>query len=310
METHVLRWFQQVADGVTVTEVGEAEMVSQPAVSRALARLEREVGAPLLHRQGRTLRLTHAGMVFKTHVDSVIHHLDDAMAAVEQLLDPSSGTVTLVFQPSLGAWLVPDLVGSFRAQHPNVEFELRARSDETQLGLVEHPEVELELSTARPPAEEYGWRTLARETLHLMVPADHPLSGSGPVRLAEAAAAPFVMIRRSSSLHGLTRHLCEQAGFEPQQALVADDLSTLRGYVAAGLGVAVLPMMWSATDTPLTSAVSSRLIVDPGAEREIGISWSRSQRLLPVARAFTHFAVERAKAGALPRTAISAPNTP
>ncbi len=64
MDTDVLRWFQQVADGVTVTEVSELDGVTQSGVSRALARLESEVGTPLLRRSGRTLRLTRAGEVF------------------------------------------------------------------------------------------------------------------------------------------------------------------------------------------------------------------------------------------------------
>lgn len=82
MDTDALRWFQQVADGVTVTEVSEVEGISQPGVSRALARLERELGTPLLRRSGRTLRMTHAGSAFKRHVDALLHQLDDGFAAV------------------------------------------------------------------------------------------------------------------------------------------------------------------------------------------------------------------------------------
>ena len=118
MDTDALRWFQQVADGTTVTEVSEVEPVTQSGVSRALARLEAEVGTPLLRKSGRTLRMTLAGTVFKRHVDAMLHHLDDGIAAVNQLLDPDSGTVALAFQHSLGSWLVPDLVSSFRARHP------------------------------------------------------------------------------------------------------------------------------------------------------------------------------------------------
>ena len=65
VDTEALRWFQQVADGVTVTEVGELYWVTQSGVSRGLARLEAEVGTPLLRRNGRTLRMTQAGAAFK-----------------------------------------------------------------------------------------------------------------------------------------------------------------------------------------------------------------------------------------------------
>ena len=79
MDTEAMRWFQLVADGLTVTDVAAIHSVSQPHVSRALARLEAEVGTALLRRSGRVLRLTHAGMAFKAHVDRVVHELDDAL---------------------------------------------------------------------------------------------------------------------------------------------------------------------------------------------------------------------------------------
>src|SRR5437016_12534312 len=117
MDTDALRWLQHVADGTTVTEISETETVTQSGVSRALRRLEAEVGTPLLRRSGRTLRMTHAGAVFKRHVDALLYQLDDGIAAVSQLIDPGTGTVALAFQQSLGPWLVPDLVRTFRAAH-------------------------------------------------------------------------------------------------------------------------------------------------------------------------------------------------
>src|ERR1700744_287663 len=130
METDALRWLQQVSDGTTVTEVSEIEGVTQSGVSRALARLESQLGTPLLRRSGRTLRMTHAGAVFKPHLDAMLHNLDDGLAAVSQLIDPDTGTVALAFLPSLGGWLVPDLVRSFRAAHPGVGYRFTLITDE------------------------------------------------------------------------------------------------------------------------------------------------------------------------------------
>ena len=86
----------------------------------------------LLRRSGRTLRMTHAGAVFKPHLDAMLHHFDDGIAAVSQLIDPDTGAVVLAFQQSLGTWLVPDLVRSFRAARPGVGFRLIQVRDEPQ----------------------------------------------------------------------------------------------------------------------------------------------------------------------------------
>lgn len=130
VDTDALRWFELVADGATVTEVAELEMRSQPGVSRALARLEEEVGAELFQRSGRLLSLTPAGAAFHRHVGAAMHRLDDGIAAVQQLVSPETGTVAVAFQASLGTWLVPDLIGSFRARYPEVRFDLRSKADE------------------------------------------------------------------------------------------------------------------------------------------------------------------------------------
>ena len=92
--------------------------VSQPGVSRALARLEQEVGTPLLRRSGRVLRMTHAGTAFKRHVDHLVNDLDDGLAAVDELVDPEGGVVTLAFPLSLGSWLVPGLIRAVPARPP------------------------------------------------------------------------------------------------------------------------------------------------------------------------------------------------
>jgi DNA-binding transcriptional LysR family regulator len=296
VDTNALRWFQQVADGVTVTEVSELEGTTQSGVSRALARLEAEVGTPLLRRSGRTLRMTHAGVAFKRHVDAVMHELDDGLAAVQQLVDPETGTVTLAFQPSLGTWLVPDLVGRFRAAHPGVRFALQPKRDELATALHPRGEIDLELSTLRVASQRIRWRSLAREPLHLAVPAGHPLADRRRLGLAEAADQPFVAIRPTSLLRRQCDELCARAGFTPEVAFECDDLPTMRGFVAAGLGVAIVPAVPDAVADPAGGPVHLE-ITDDGAAREIGVSWAVERRLLPAAELFRAHVLERAGGG-------------
>ena len=83
-----------------MTEVSELEMVTQSGVSRALARLESQVGTPLLERSGRTLRLTRTGEVFKPHADRLLEELRAGLDAVAQYLSPETGTVAVAFPQS------------------------------------------------------------------------------------------------------------------------------------------------------------------------------------------------------------------
>jgi DNA-binding transcriptional LysR family regulator len=300
MDTDALRWFQQVADGATVTEVSELEPVTQSGVSRALARLEAQVGVELLYRSGRTLHMTHAGAVFKRHVDAMLHNLDDGLAALSELLDPDAGTVVLAFQHSLGSWLIPELIRGFRARHSGVRFELHQVRDEIGSPVLYGGRADLEISSRRTDDPAIRIRVLALEPLRLAVSRDHPLADRTSVRLAEVSGEPFVSLRPRSALRGLTDELCAQAGFRPDVVFEGDDLATVRGFVAAGLGVAVVPAPRAVSPDVTDAPVSYLEIDDPGAVREICLIWSADRHLLPAAEQFRQHVLSRAASGRLP----------
>ena len=291
VETDSLRWFQLVADGHTVTEVSEIFGVSQPGVSRALARLERDVGTPLLRRSGRVLRMTHAGAAFKRHVDHLVNDLDNGLAAVDELVDPEGGVVALAFPLSLGSWLVPGLVRSFRRDHPRVRVVLR-RTAVGDTGQVSQQlatrRADVELTTHRITETGVEWRRILVEPLVLAVPLTHRLAERDAVALSEVADEPFVVRRAPSGMRSQTLALCEAAGFVPTVDLEADDLPTARGLVAAGLGVAVVPAQ--GMKAPTTFAHTRMLpLTDAHAQREVGVAWVTGRPLLPSAESFRRF---------------------
>ena len=295
MDTNVLRWFQLVADGATVTEVSELEWTSQPGVSRALARLSEEVGAPLLRREGRVLRLTRAGATFKHHVDAMLHQLDDGLAEIAQLMDPESGVVTVAFPHSLGEWLVPGIAAGFLKKHPDVQLELSARHDETTPATGTGSEIDLELTTLRPHGRAHHWRGLLREPLRLLLPEGHPLTAdTAPIPLARLGGERLITMRRTLQLWVVTDSLLSRHGIEPTAGLVADDLPTLYGYVAAGLGVALAPGR-------LRAGVRLQRLAEDDAFREIGLSWATGRRLLPSATLLRDHILGLAKSRRLPR---------
>src|SRR5699024_9037275 len=106
---------------------------------------------------------------------------------------------------------------------------------------------------------------------------------------------PFVMIGESSELRSASYHLLERAGVEPKVAFVCDDLPTMRAFVSARLGVAIMPRPHG------IEATAGRLrylsINDPHARREVGIAWSRSRRLLPATQLFRDHVLARRRAG-------------
>lgn len=306
VETDVLRWFKLVADGATVTEVSDLEPVTQSGVSRALARLEAEVGTPLLQRSGRTLTPTLAGEVFRPYADGILQQLSDGLAAVAQFVSPDTGTVAIAFQQSLGSWLVPDLVRSFRADHPDVRFSLTEVDDELRGRPLGGGRTDLEVGTRRfrtgreatRPGDLPVWtRQVGVEPLRLALPRDHRLAEHERIALSEVADEPFIGLRPTSALRELGDELCMQAGFRPAVVFEGDDLAIVRGLVAAGLGVAIVPAPRAESPEASAGPVRYAEITDDGAQRAIYLTWPADRPLLPAADLFRKHVLRTVIAG-------------
>ena len=182
---------------------------------------------------GRLLRTTRAGAEFKRHVDALLHALDDGHAAVNELVDPETGTVDVAFQVSLGGWLVPGLIGDFRDDHPRVRFRLEQSDDALGSSRVAGGRS----TSSSPPADRATRRctgsTSSAQPLGLRFP-DTPARRAPRVALADVADEDFVMLHPSWALRTLTDELCDAAGFSPGGLRVRRPLGGPRGFVLAG----------------------------------------------------------------------------
>ena len=296
MEVQVLRWFQAVADGATVTETAELSHISQPALSRALARIERELGTPLLHRSGRVLRLTPAGQIFKSHVDQVLDRYDDGLRAVAQFVDPETGLVPLSFLHTFGTWLVPALLNGFRQTHPRIRFELKQHGEEGIMRELLNGVVDLGLTSDDPGHPLVSWRHLLTEPLLLALPPHHRLARRSQVRLKDVAHEPFVVLHTGFGLRATTENLCRQAGFEPVIGFEGEEVETLRGLVTAGLGVSLLPLQQTATYPPTVVYPASPHVpvTDVHCYRDVGLVWLTDRPLPPASAAFSRHVLRTA----------------
>ncbi|MCR1781858.1 LysR family transcriptional regulator [Nocardioides carbamazepini] len=288
MELDTIRAFLAVADGSTVTETAARVHRTQPAVSRALARLERDVGAPLFQRVGRGLVLTPAGRELARHAREAVDAYERGVRSVQDLTAPDAGFVPVAFLHTLGTWLVPELIRSFRVERPHVRFDLRQHGD---TGLVDDllgGLVDLAVTGDRPQHPQLESRRLFLEPLRLVVPPDHRLAGrrTAPgrrtARLADVADEQFIVLKKGFSLRAITEELCGEVGFLPRIGFEGEEVETLRGLVAAGLGVALLPEPRS-TAAPTTPHLR---VTDVRASREIGLAWVRDRTLPPASAAF------------------------
>jgi DNA-binding transcriptional LysR family regulator len=137
---------------------------------------------------------------------------------------------------------VPIILRDFPASHPDVAFALVQDSHDTMLAKLRASTIDLCLTA--PPPDEPGLRTrtLDRQHIALVVPRGHRLARRRRIRLADVADETFVGLEPGYGLRRITDEYCRQAGFEPRLAFEGQEIDTLLGLVATGLGVALLPI--------------------------------------------------------------------
>lgn len=271
-----------------MTRAAEQLGMPQSTLSRTLARLEADLGVTLFARQGRTLRLTRAGATFRAAAERALADVERAAESVRLDADPDAGRVAFGFLHTLGPETVPALLRAFRAEHPRVRFQLVQTYGEAMVERLRAGDLDLCLTSPLPDETGLVVRRLDEQRLRLVVPADHRLAGRRRVRLAEAAGEPFVTLEPGYGLRHITDALCAEAGFTPRVAFEGEEAETLRGLVAAGLGVALLPQ-----PTVARPGVVELDVTGVRAVREIGVAWPAGQRDTPPVAAFKRFLLGR-----------------
>ncbi|BBZ30809.1 LysR family transcriptional regulator [Mycolicibacterium madagascariense] len=278
------------ADG-NLTRAAAAAGVPQPTASRWLAALSEALGTPLLVPDGRRVRLTPAGACLADAAGRAMAELSAGLRQAEQEADPERGRVVLAFLHTMGERRVPDQLRAFRRKHPRVRFTLVQGAHEDLLDHVRHGRADLAMTAPLPASDEFGVLVLDTQHLVVLVPAEHPLAGRSYVRMAELADEQFIGMKPGYGLRAIVDELAGAAGFTPALAFEGEEVDTVRGLVAAGLGVAVVP---PADPGPSPDAVE--IALRPAAERRIGLVWAADRPLAPSAAAFLDFVGGRAVA--------------
>ena len=222
MDLDELRWFVVLAETQHVTDAAAELRVTQPTLSRALSRLEHEVGTTLFDRVNRRLQLNAYGQILLEHARRSIAEIDAAGERIATLRDPDSGTIRLAFLHSLASWLVPDLLRRFRIEAPNVVFDLYQGAAHEISEHVLRGRVDLAITSPQPDGAEFGWHQLYAERLCLAVPRGHRFATRARLRLAETADEPFIALRDEFGLRQLTNELWSDAGHPTTRGVRGD----------------------------------------------------------------------------------------
>ncbi|MFC4025524.1 LysR family transcriptional regulator [Oceanobacillus longus] len=291
MELRQLVYFIEVAEREHVSEAAANLHVAQSAVSRQIANLEAELGVSLFDREGRNIKITHIGKTFLSHAKTAIKAVEHAKKQVDEYLDPERGTIKIGFPTSLASHLLPMIASEFKKKYPRIAFQLRQGSYNFLIESVKKREIDVAFLGPVPTDDpEIKGDILFLERLHALVPSTNPIANKKSVHLLELSNEAFVLFPKGFILHNLAIEGCKQAGFRPIVTSEGEDLDAIKGLVAAGIGITLLPESAFDNSNP---HYSKKLIIDtPQLRRTVGIITPKNKELSPSEKVFYNFVKE------------------
>ncbi|RQX06930.1 LysR family transcriptional regulator [Micromonospora arida] len=245
MQLSTLQVFRAVAEHGSITAAARSLRYTQSAVSRQIAALEAETGAPLLDRLPRGVALTEQGRCLLGHAEAVLDRLDTARRDLAALRDLSAGRLRVGAFPTAVAALVPRALANFKSEHPEVALSL---VEGLTPGLLERlvdgdADVAVVSAASDQPldGDQFDLHHLVDETLLVAVPRTHRLARRRTIRLRDLADESF--IAGSATAEETLLRATLPAGFRPRIDIVAAEWTGKLGCVAAGLGVALVPAL-------------------------------------------------------------------
>jgi DNA-binding transcriptional LysR family regulator len=245
IELRLWRQFLAVAEELHFGRAARRLHMTQPPLTQAIAQLEERVGVKLFERTKRSVQLTAAGAALAPQARDLLARAAALPAHARAAAHGEIGRLRLAFVSTVGFGLLPRWILAFRAQHPQVEFELVEATGDVQLPALERGDVDAGFMIHSPGFAPPGMQRLrvARESLVLALPQQHPFARVRSLQIEAAVAEPLVIFPRRivPSLHDAVFGLYHAHGRTPRVAQEAIQMQTIVNLVAAGLGVAWVP---------------------------------------------------------------------
>lgn len=263
-----LKTFLAVADQGGFTAASRRLGLSQPAVSRAIAALEKELGAPLfIRRRGEGFALTEVGSVALAHSREAVRQLTLMRTEVASLAGDVTGTLSLASLPTATATFIAPQLQKFAQRHPAVTIRLLEGSEEEVRDWLDQGVVEAGVVSL--PVKGLEAAVLGEQDLVAVIPADNPLAEKHTVNYSDLAREPFV--RSTGGCAEVFMPIAAKLGIEFDRAFEAREIPAALEIVRAGLGVSILPR----AGLPWSPGIVLRPL-NPATVRRLGVAISAS----------------------------------
>lgn len=241
MNLHLLRLFTAVADSGSFRGAADRLLISQPAVSRGVQELERQLAVALIDRGARPLALTEAGRVLHEHAAAIFALERQAEVALGELGSLARGRLAIGASTTIGIYLLPELLGAFQRAHAGISLFLDIGNTAQVLEHLRQGQLDVAFIEGPVPAtDDLVVDTWRQDRLVPIAAPDHPLARPGGVAISDLLATPFLHREIGSGTREVVETALRGLGALPPVAMELGSTEAIKQAAAAGLGVSIV----------------------------------------------------------------------
>lgn len=287
MELRQLEYFQMAARLRNITRAAERLRVSQPNITVAIKKLEAELGITLFDRSQKQLALTTEGAVFLNRVDLALRNIQDAVLEVNDYKQLQKGTIKIGIPPMIGAYLFPKIFSSFQKKYSHLDIHLHEEGSMAIREQLERDELDFGIIILSKTPKSLQDLPMSQNHIVCCVPENSDLAKKDSLTLQDIAESNVVLLKEGSYIREAVLAKMKDEAISPNIVLESNQVNTLKGLVANGVGVCFL-LDIVAQDTPGLKAI-------PLADFDpvnIGLSWKKDRYISKAAQSFMDFCRE------------------
>jgi DNA-binding transcriptional LysR family regulator len=294
MDFDQLTTFLEVAKLGSFSRAGQKLFRSQPAVSAQIRQLEQEYKEILIHRVGKSVRLTPAGEALLEYARRLVSLRNESLRAVADQASTPRGVLAIGANEATCLYVLPDAFAEYHRLYPSVQINIYRNFSHKVLQKVEDGTVDVGVVSLPVKSPGLKVHSIFRDRLMLMVSTKNPLAKHKTVRMCDIAEQPLIFPRT-----GFTRKLLDKQ-FRPYRSrlrvtMELPSVGMIKRFVAAGLGVSLISARF-AHDEVRAGEVKLIALADMELWRELGLIYRRDRSLPRAATAFITLIRERAAA--------------
>jgi LysR family hydrogen peroxide-inducible transcriptional activator len=287
MEMHQIRYFLAVSETLNFTRAAEQCNVTQPALTRAIQKLEDELGGLLFRRERHLTHLTDLGRLMQPQLEQIWNHTEAVKTTTKSFLKLEHAALNLGLMCTIGPLRGISFLNHFRGRHPGIEITLLEGVPTKLSQMLYDGEIDLAVMAQPEPFDERAVvHPLYREHFVLAFPAGHRFEALDAVRITDVAGETY-LARINCEYQDYINGLCQERGIELKIGYRSEREDWIQTMVMAGMGICFTPEF-----SPILPGLVTRPVIEPEIVREVSLVTVAGRRFSPAVAVFVQ-AIDR-----------------